>query len=122
MLDNCMLVFFVVGVIMKEISAVMTWFTETVKSFENLNHPCSCNMDHVFLLHSSSGSLKQFLVFLEVLILTKFSCSLSIVTIKGIYVKNCKPSIPNCDRTTKLHKLESSVGYFCEAWSDLFIL
>ena len=22
----------------------------------------------------------------------------------------------------KLHKLESSVGYFCEPWSDLFIL
>ena len=40
MLDNCMLVFFVVGVIMKEICAVMTWFMEIVKLFENLNHLC----------------------------------------------------------------------------------
>ena len=48
MLDNCMLVFFVIGVIMKEICAVMTWFMEIVKSFENLKHLCSCPMDHVF--------------------------------------------------------------------------
>ena len=36
MLDNCMLVFFVVGVIMKEIilSAAITWFMEIVKSFK----------------------------------------------------------------------------------------
>ena len=32
-LDNCMLVFFVVGVIMKEMSAAITWFMEIVKSF-----------------------------------------------------------------------------------------
>ena len=51
---------------MKEISAVMTWFMEIVKLFENLKHPCYCIMDHVFLLHSSLGSLKQFLMFLEV--------------------------------------------------------
>ena len=38
MLDNCIAVFFfVVGVIMKEISTVMTWFMEIVKSFENLS-------------------------------------------------------------------------------------
>ena len=42
MLDNCMVVFFVVGVIMKEICAVMTWFMEIVKLFENLNHLCCC--------------------------------------------------------------------------------
>ena len=64
MLDNCMLVFFVVGVIMKEICAVMTWSMETVKLFENLNHLCRCTMDH--LLHSSLGSLKQFLMSFEV--------------------------------------------------------
>ena len=40
MLDNCMVVFFVVGVIMKEICAVMTWFMEIVKLFENLKHLC----------------------------------------------------------------------------------
>ena len=33
MLDNCMLVFFVVGVIMKEVFAVMTWFMEIVKYY-----------------------------------------------------------------------------------------
>ena len=37
---------------MKEISAVITWFMEIVKSFENLKHLCCCTMDHVFLLHS----------------------------------------------------------------------
>ena len=37
-----MVVFFVVGVIMKEICAVMTWFMEIVKLFENLNHLCCC--------------------------------------------------------------------------------
>ena len=53
MLDNCMLVFFVVGVIMKEICAVMTWFMEIVKLFENLNHLCCCSMDLIFcyILH-----------------------------------------------------------------------
>ena len=66
MLDNCMLVFFVVGVIMKEVFAVMTWFMEIVKLFENLNHLCGCTMDHVFLLHSSLGSLKQLLMSFEV--------------------------------------------------------
>ena len=50
LLDNCMLFFFVVGVIMKEISAVMTWFMEIVKLFENLKHPCYCIMDHVFFV------------------------------------------------------------------------
>ena len=53
---------------MKEISAVITWFMEIVKSFENLKHLC-CSVCYgsCFLLHSSLGSLKQFnLMFLEV--------------------------------------------------------
>ena len=53
MLDNGMLVFFVIGVIMKEISAIITWFMETVKYFENLKHLRCCTMDMFFcyILH-----------------------------------------------------------------------
>ena len=86
MLDNCMLVFFVIGVIMKEICAVMTWFMEIVKSLEHLKHLCSCPMDHVFC-YILYWVLETISHVSWSLILAKLSCSWLIMTIKAFCQK-----------------------------------
>ena len=82
--------FFVVGVIMKEISTVMTWFMEMVKSFENLSI-YAAGLWIMFFVTFFIGFFKKHAEIIShvswSLILAKFSCSWSIMTIKALHQK-----------------------------------